>query len=547
MDETVGTTGIDLRDYLRILRTRKWSVIASVVVVVGLALVMSSLSTPLYQARTRVLVEASQGFEAQPGFVNIQTEVEVVSSEAVAALAKEQLDTPLSLDGILAGLQVAGIQDTTILALTYTSPDPAFSRDAADAFAENYIEYRRTQALQELITEQEAIEQRIEAASTQLQELGEQIADAERAEDTALATTLETSRSILTARLGVLQQNMDDLQAARVATDSGEVIEPATLPSRPSSPDLKKNAMLALFIGLALGIGVALLRERLDDRLKGREDIQRAVQAPILATVPQFKSTGRRLPEDLIIQNDPTGPASEAYRSLRTGLQFIASRQGIKSILVTSPGVGEGKTMTVSNLGVALAQAGTRVILVSSDLRRPTLERYFGLDHREPGLSTWLAGQTNALPDIVQDPGVDNLRLIGSGPIPPNPGELLTSGRLNDLLRTLEENSDLVIFDSPPVLAVTDAAIVAPHVGGTLLIVNASKTHRSAAVHARDELTRLGGRLLGCAVNSYDTSTSHYYQPYSYYSPVEPGDGQKNGAGQKSKRKRSVLGRRRSS
>jgi capsular exopolysaccharide synthesis family protein len=272
--------------------------------------------------------------------------------------------------------------------------------------------------------------------------------------------------------------------------------------------------MGAIF-GLALGVGMAFLRERLDDRFRGRPDVEQAMEAPVLATVPRFPKERRS--RELIVVSEPKGAASEAYRNLRTSLQFLLTQRGAKTLLITSPSEHEGKTATTANLGFALAQAGQNVILVSGDLRRPQLEKYFGVK-AEVGLSTYLLGEVDDIGQIVLgDPSLPGLRLLPSGPVPSNPAELLTSPRVGELVAELEAHSDIVIFDAPPVLPVADSVILGSHVGLAVLILDAANTQRSAAVHAKELLQRVGTEVIGCVLNAFDASGSpYYYEPYYY-------------------------------
>ena len=428
-----------------------------------------------------------------------------------------------------------------VVSVSYTSTDPEEARDIAQAFAENYVTYQRERALEDVVAQQEAVQAQIDSTSEQLAEVTEQLSQAENADNLALTTSLTTQRNSLIARLGVQQQQLDDLRGQQTrATDTGEVIEPADLPTAPSSPSYGRSLMLGLFLGGLLGLGVAFIRERLDDRFKDRTDLERLLEAPVLATVPTYPIPKKG--PNVISLTELGGPAVEAYRSLRTNLQFITAQRGLKSILITSPSEGEGKSATTANLGVLLAQAGRRVIIVSSDLRRPTLGGYFGVPEggEQPGLSSWLASGEEEPWGIIKDPGVPNLRVVPSGPLPPNPAELLTSARVRSFVSAMEANADLVLFDSPPVLAVADAAELASIVGGAVLVVNAGSTHKSATVHARQELERVGGKILGAVLNGFDPSSSPYhYSSYNYYtSPPSPGNGSGTKAAKSGKRRR---------
>jgi capsular exopolysaccharide synthesis family protein len=308
------------------------------------------------------------------------------------------------------------------------------------------------------------------------------------------------------------------------------VLAPASEPTSPSSPNLMRNGLLAGFLGLALGVGFAFLRERLQDRFKGREDVERVLTAPVLATIPRFSGKQKTEADKLVVSKDPTGVASEAYRGLRTNLEFISSTTGRNSFLITSPSAAEGKTVTTANLALAFAQSGRRTIVISADLRRPTIERIFGM-RSEEGLSNYLAGQTDDLQKIIVNPGIPNLRILPTGPVPPNPSELMTSPRLAELVIDLEGASDILLIDCAPTLPIADATIIGKHVGGVVLVVHADNTRRGAADHAKTELLNVGGRLAGGVLNAFDPSTSpySYYQTYQYDTPSN-GNGNGNGA-----------------
>ena len=524
----------ELREYLHVLRARKWSVILTTLLVVGIAGYFTVSQTPLYTAEARVLVKSlptnPNDYYLLPP--NLETEGQLASSQPVAQLVQEDLETEQSTPELLSGLNTEPVLQSEVLILRYTSAEPEFAQEAANAFARNYLDYRVDQALQSLLAAADSIEKRADGVEARLTEVGEQLETAEQLGDRSLVDSLEAERSVLLARLGVLQQRLDDVQPDRsVQMGGGDVIKQATVPASPSSPNYTTNGLLAIVLGIGLGIGLAFVRERIDDRFKGRMDVVQSIEAPVLAAVPRFKTRRadrKKGRAPLIALVDSTSSASEAYRTLRTGLQFLASENGFSSIVVTSPMAGEGKTVTSANLAIALAQAGTRVIIVSADLRRPTLERYFNVSS-EKGLSTWLTDPPGTPVPLVKLSDVDNLEVLPSGTIPVNPAELLSSPKLPELVAQLRERADLVIFDSPPVLPVADASILASELGWALLVLDAENTKRSAAIHAKTELERVGGKVIGTVLNAFDPSgsaysryESNYYPGYQSYKPAPP-------------------------
>lgn len=542
MDRPSSSETFELREYIGVLRSRKWTIALVTTLCVAIALLLSYRQTPQYRGTSRLLVKglpADASGEIQPP--NLDTESQIVLSEAVGERVIDELALSMAPRDLIDGLQVAAVTEVAeVLELTYSSTDPELARDVPNAFALEYIEYKRDQTTEALESGEEVINSQIESVQQRLTEVTQEIEETNPRTDSALAQTLETERSSLIARLGVLQQKADDFQARRPNDlAGGQLLEAASLPGSPYAPNHPANGARAFAVGLALGIGLAFLRERLDDRLRGRQDLEAAIGVPTLATVPKFPVSSKK-GREIVLISQPRGSASEAYRSLRTGLQFLSGQEQIKSLLLTSPSEGEGKTVTSVNLAVAFAQSGRRVVLISADLRRPTLEEFFGLDDRE-GLTTWLMAEDRELWGLIRDPGIDNLRVIPTGPLPPNPAELLSSTRLTHLINVLESHSDLVIIDSPPVLAVADAAILSAHVDATLLVVEAEKTQRSAATLAVEELRRVGAGLLGSVLNGFDPETGPYGRKayVGLYERAEDSSGKRKSKASKKSRSRA--------
>lgn len=503
-----------LREYIAVLKRRKWTVVFVTVLAVAAAVGWSVQQTPIYTSEARVLVKPlpsnAQLYVPPP---NLQTESEIAESVPVASRVQQDLNFQGSLDMLLNNLNVDAVVETEVLVLTYSSPDPAVARQIADSFSRNYLEHRREEALEELRSRQGTIKRRMSTLSLRLQRINQKLGRPQAQADESLITALETQRNVVLTRLGALQQALDEVQPNGSASGVGEVIQPATTPSAPSSPNILRNGILASLLGLGLGIGLALMRHQLADRFRGRPDVERALDAAVLGTVPKHSVKKKRKGKiDLAVSSERKDAAAEAYRRLRTNVQFIRAQQQVKSILITSPSEGEGKTLTTANLGVALALAGHRVVLLSADLRRPTLERYFDATQRE-GLSSWLASPDHRVLPVVQDVGIPNLRLISSGFIPENPSELLASPRVGGLIKQLEGLFDVVLIDSAPIAAVSDAALLASHATGSLLVLQ-MHSDRSAAIRAREEIERAGSRLIGTVLNRLDAAGSNYY----YYS-----------------------------
>lgn len=299
------------------------------------------------------------------------------------------------------------------------------------------------------------------------------------------------------------------------------VITPAAAPAAPASPNTLLNLALGTFFGLALGLGLAVGRAVLDNKVRGEADVRKVTDAPLLGGIA-FDPNATNKP--LLTQASPQSPRAESFRQLRTNLQFANVTGQAKTVLLTSSLPGEGKSTTATNLAIALAQAGQTVCLVDADLRRPMVNEYLGLE-RNAGLTTALVGEAD-VNDLLQPWGADNLYVLTSGRIPPNPSELLGSAEMKDLIMRLEQAFDSVIIDAPPLLPVTDAAVLSQHVGGVVLLVGAQKTKHQDLEKALKALNMVGAKLLGIVVNRLPAKGPDAYA-YSYYRREDVADERK--------------------
>ena len=536
----------DLREYLDVLRARKWAFILVFALVLGLSLAFSYRQTPQYVASSRMLVLGTpadtQGILSIP---HLGTEAEVLESVEVAQIAKKTLGVELSPDELLGSVSATPVSDTQVLSITYSNEDPQFAADAANSFTNAYITFKQEGARDAILPLVDSLNEKRLELTDRITRLERQI---ELAPNPQEAEFREQQKTQLEAELDLLEQRIETALAIEVQIEQGggRVLQPASPPAEPSSPDHKTNGIIGGVFGIIAGLAAAFARDRLDNRFRSRVDAEKTLSAPVLATVPKFKVPRG---DKSIVLTDPRGSASESYRTLRTNLQFLAGQQGAKSIVVTSPSSSEGKTVTTVNLAIALAQAGQRVVVVSADLRRPTVERHFGVDGNSRGLSSWLSGESGSLDSVIVPTNVDNVAVVPSGPIPDHPAELLTSTRLDQLIATLSERADVVLFDSVPTLAVADAAILSSRADAAVLVIDSSSTHRPAALHSKEELERVGGSLLGVVLNFFDVGGSPYYY-YNYYAS-KPSSASGNGSGNGARRnarasgRRSVFGRRR--
>ncbi|ABK04573.1 lipopolysaccharide biosynthesis [Arthrobacter sp. FB24] len=290
------------------------------------------------------------------------------------------------------------------------------------------------------------------------------------------------------------------------------ITKPAKAPSVPSAPDTRLNLMVGLLLGLAAGVGAALLRTSLDNRIRGEADLRRVTELPLLGGI-SFDQDATRKP--LLTQTAAQSPRSESFRQLRTNLQFANVSGRASTVVVTSSLPGEGKSTTATNLAISLAQAGQKVCLIDADLRRPMINEYLGLD-RSAGLTTALVGLAD-VSDLLQPWGDDSLYVLASGQIPPNPSELLGSDEMKQLITRLEDAFDTVVIDAPPLLPVTDAAVLSQHVGGVVVVVGSQKLRQNDLEKSLGALNMVGANVLGIVLNRLPVKGPDSYA-YTYYS-----------------------------
>jgi succinoglycan biosynthesis transport protein ExoP len=484
------------RAYLQVLRHRKWWV--SVIAALGLAgsLAFALTAHKQYSAAAQLLVQ--QSFDPNAGALqeqpvtqtDVETELQLVTSAPVQQAVRQRL-------GNAPAVSASEIGQTNVIAITATSRLPSQAALVANLYATDFVQYRQSVADHSLATAEAQLR-------SQISSLEQQLSSVQGASNSAAASALLNQEAVLKEQLAQMQVSG--------AIDTGDValVTPAQTPISPSSPKPVQDALLGLAAGLVLGLMAAFLRESLDDRLPSKEAAEYAGGAPVLAMTPLVTSWRRSKKPLLVTVGDPTSPAAESYRSLRTSLQFARQGQALRSLVVTSPGVNEGKTATTANLGVVFAQAGERVVLVSGDLRRPRIETFFGLDD-QAGLTSVLVGQRTLEETLLPVPGFGRLTLLPAGPVPPNPAELLNSPQAKEIFARLRHHFDLVLIDSSPLLPVTDAAILSRHADATLLIAAAGQTRSGDLQRAAEKLGQVSATIVGVVLNKVTKQTGYAY------------------------------------
>lgn len=514
--EAQQNADVDLREYITVVRKQKWfiAITAGIVVLFGVALTVRS--APVYTSEARALVLPTAPANSPFYFlvvINMDTESGLVGSDVVAQIVRDNLGTKERLDTLLSNLSVSVEAGTEILDIDYTSPDPATAQEISQGFATAYLQFRQSQAEEQVTTQITDIQNEIRDVTARISSFQHKI---DHESNPTKQQELINQQDAQKARLGVLKQNLADAGAGSIVQPGGQIVQPAFLPSAPSNAGVVRNGVLALIVGLAIGTGVAFLRERLDDRIRDREDLEKHLGVPVLAVVPKVAQWSARNEAHLATISEPRSPASEAYRTLRTSILFMAAQKNLQVLMVTSPSAGDGKTTTSANLAVALAQAGKSVIVVSGDLRKPRLHRFFeGMTNIE-GLVDVLSGD-RSVRQVLQTSAIPNLSVMACGPISSSPAELLHAPRMAAMLEEMRTLADFVVIDSAPVLVVSDSLAMAALVDGVLFVAEAQSTDRQAVSRARNQLEQVGAPVVGAVMNNFDPSKSGGGYSYRYY------------------------------
>jgi capsular exopolysaccharide synthesis family protein len=527
---------MELRDYVALLRKWLLLIILCTIAAAVLAYVVSINTQPTYEAKATLMVNQASTPSTATGYSDILTSERLARTYASLLTSRPVLEATAARVGLdlesldrAVKLTVTPVRDTQLLEITAEGTDPDLIAQSANVLSDVFIERNREMQLGRVTQSRESLEAEIEAT---LGDITRTTAELAGAADDVQKTRLETSLAQYRNTYSNLVASFQQVKLAEAqALNNLVVAENAVSPEIPTGPRTLTNTLLAAVIGMLLAFGVVFLIEYLDDTVKSPDDIERVAGLSTLGAIARLKDAGGT--RQLIASMRSKAPETEAYRTLRTNIQFSSVDKPIRSLLVTSSSPGEGKSTTTANLAVVMAQTGQKVIVVDTDLRRPVLHKVFGIPNNTGLTTALLAGDLVALESHVQATEIENLRALTSGPIPPNPSELLGSQRMRSLIESLAEQADLVIYDSPPVLAVTDAAVMGRQVDGVLLVADAGKTREHAMMSAVGELQKTGANLLGVALNRLDTRRGAYqYYYYYYYADEESGKRRRSNRGQ---------------
>lgn len=438
---------LGLRHYFFLIWKWIWLLVLFTGLAAVTAFIASRLMTPVYQAKTQLLINETSNPSINDYTAILMSERQVrtysvmLTNRLLLEAVIADLDLNMTVQDLADTVQVELIRDTRLIVITIENPDPNRAANIANAIATRFIE--------------------------QLQ-------------------TIENS-----ANSGVIH------------------LEPATAPKSPARPQVLMNTILAAIAGLALSLGVVFLIEALDDTIHTPEDVSRYLGLPIFGVIPSHViETGKP-----ITIAEPRSPVSDAYRNLRANIHFASVDRPLKTLLITSCMPGEGKSTLAANLGVVLAQSDLKTAIVDADFRRPHVHKNMGLPNRR-GLSDLLAEQPVLLKDKLQQTEIESLKVLTSGSLPPNPTELLGSEKIFQILQLLGDQADMLVIDTPPMLVVADAAVIASRLDGVLMVIKPGATRITAARQSIEQLRRAKANLLGVVLNDINIKRDGYYGGY---------------------------------
>ena len=518
---------MELRQYFALLRKWLWLVILAAVLAGGSAYVVSDRRPSTYQATTVLLInQASTTTQDASALLAgerlARTYAQLMTKRPVMDEVISNLNLPISAEALAKKVTVSLVRDTQLISLKVINQDPVVTRDIANMIPVVFSEHNEQMQLTRYKSSKENLQKQLEAVDADIlaTESSLEALRAQSEPDRLEIDRLEAALLQYSTTYSNLLRSYEEVRVAEAKTlDTVTVVEPAVLPTSPVGPKTATNTLLAAVVGVMLAVGMVLLIEYLDDTIKTPDDVERVTHLPTLGAIVDFRKYKLEGKEGPIAALHPKSAIAEAYRILRTNLEFstLGMRQSGALLLVTSAQPVEGKTTSLANLGVSLAQAGKRVLLVDTDLRRPLLHEQFQLSN-ETGLTTLLLEPRTDIQSVIQPTKIEGLRILPSGRLPANPAEALSFPQTAALLEQLRPLADYVLLDSPPVLSMADASILAQKVDGVLMIVEMGKTRTDVFRRAVAALERVKAHVTGIVLNKVVSQPGGYYYDYYYYS-----------------------------
>ena len=518
-------------------------IVLATVLAAGAAFITSRLQVPVYQATTQLLIDQAPNTQTSD-YTDIltserqaRTYAQLITNRPVLEETLVRLGDGISLGAFEDAIDVQLIRDTQLIEVSVEHTSSIQAANLANMLVTVFSEQNAEPEASRFLASKESLsaqlvrlDEQIQETQNSIDEIGEPKTPSEESEIERLKSELAPYQTSYTDLL----QSFEQLRLAEAQSVSNVVqVEPAIIPTNPIRPRVLMNTALAGVVGAMLAVGTVFLIEYLDDTVKSTEEASQALGLPIIGFFARNEDIEDEKP---IVVSEPRSPISEAFRSLRTNIQFAGVDKPIRTLLVTSPGPEEGKTTVAANLAIVLAQGGKKVLLLDADMRKPRIHRIMDLPNKL-GVSDFFKHPTRDLRSAVQKWGDAYLDVVTSGEVSPNPAELLGSEKMSQILDMFKGKYDFVVIDSPPVGVVTDPTVLSACVDGTLLVVEPNKTKLGAAIASMEQLRRADANVIGVVFNNVSIKRAGYYTGYDSgyyyyqyaYSYVESEDGKEPG------------------
>lgn len=509
---------IDLREYLSILWRGKWIIVLCTVLAIAVGFYLVFTLQPVYEAKTKVLiVEKSLSGElfgeynpeySSSSEVNFQTQVEILGSRQFREEIIKKLSLKIKPDALEGKINISRVSGTKVINIGVQDSDPELAAEIANMLAQVYIDWNTENYQENLKEVLGEISVKIEDSKQNLDDVSSEIADLEgsgREVPESLRKKLEMNSELYV----MLSEKYENLRINEAMVESSaKITESAVVPESPVKPNKKLILISALFIGLFLGCGVILLKGFLDNTIKTTSDVKKYYGLNVISQIAYDKAYDVKKRE-LVVLKDPNSQVSESIKELRTNLGYFNIDKKIKTIGVTSAQLLEGKSFISANLAAALAQSGIKTLLLNADFRKPIIHKYFNYNNIS-GITSILTGYSK-LSEEIKTTKVENLYFLPSGPIPPNPAELLESDLMSKMLGTLSEKYDYIIIDTPPIVPVTDLVVLAKKIDAILIVARVGRVTRATARQAVEKVGVIRNKVLGVVLNGVIRKGSYYY------------------------------------
>ena len=527
---------MELRQYLAIVGRWSWLIILSIIIAATASFFASKSATPLYRTNTTLMVGRiiqdpdPNSADLYTGQQLAYTYSQLVRREPVLKGVIESLGLPMTWEALANQVSANNVPQTQLLEISVIDSDAYRAKVVADEIAQQLI-------LQSPSGPSDTTQEQLAFTQSQITDLREKILQAQQ-EEIQLKQELDAANSALQIQdlqnqVNVLETKIsgwqDTYSKLLLTLEGGDinaltVVSEASIPSRPISPNVSMNVLLAVVIGLILAVGGIFVIEYLDDTIKTSEEGARVTGLPILGSINRIH--GDNYHDKLVAVHEPLSPVVEGFRVLSMNLQYSSNNEPPRSLMITSPDISDGKSLSLANLAVVMAKGGLKVIAVDADLRKPTLHKIFNL-HNTYGLSDQFLPLNPGLSEHLQITGIDNLQILTAGPLPPSPAELLGSARMTSLIDELKSQADIVLFDTPPCLMVADSSLLGTQLDGAVLIFQAGRTSTKDAQRAVEEFRRVNVNLLGMVLNTQNSRHGESYKYYNYYYGTDSGSKRK--------------------